>query len=452
MQGIGILATAAVTAIVAACFDAYYPSTPYPAFLPCGCAKWSTCSLDCQNLYYAQIKASCPPETDFVWRTVLAFGAFPALCTFYFRSHLPETPRFLSFVQGKVQETAASLAEATKGLDDELSRNLDGQAAKLLENSEALGYRRNLVLPGHPSALRICSRKQVGFLPPAKFMYAQEVGQIAKAQSLIALGSTIPGYWFTVFFVDYLGRVRIQFMGFALMTAFMIAMAGAYYTLLNPNTDNGDIYSPTGQTTAQPTNRNGWIAMYAFCFFFANFGPNSTTFIVPAELFPTKWKSTGHGISAALGKAGAIIGAFGFVYASSPARGEMTWDFPCDIYKKELMSNGACNVKANCPVGRMKPSDPHGSCDTCIKGALSGCYPYGIKVRGSLFVLAGINCLGFLFTFLIPETNNKSLEELNGEAETDEGDEEDRAARREGPSKAGETGIVELNEVDVKSY
>ena len=73
-------------------------------------------------------------------------------------------------------------------------------------------------------------------------------------------------------------------------------------------------------------------------------------------------------------------------------------------------------------------------------------------VRGSLFVLAGINCLGFLFTFLIPETNNKSLEELNGEAETDEGDEEDRAARREGPSKAGETGIVELNEVDVKSY
>lgn len=120
------------------------------------------------------------------------------------------------------------------------------------------------------------------------------------------------------------------------------------------------------------------VCRYAFCFFFANFGPNSTTFIVPAELFPTKWKSTGHGISAALGKAGAIIGAFGFVYASSPARGEMTWDFPCDVHKKELMSNGACNVKANCPVGRVKPSDPHNYCDTCIPGALSGCYPYGM--------------------------------------------------------------------------
>lgn len=38
-----------------------------------------------------------------------------------------------------------------------------------------------------------------------------------------------------------------------------------------------------------------------------------------------------------------------------------------------------------------------------------------------------------------------------GEAGTDEGDEEERAARREGPSKAGETGIVELTEINVKS-
>ena len=61
----------------------------------------------------------------------------------------------------------------------------------------------------------------------------------------------------------------------------------------------------------------------------ANWGPNATTFVIPAELFPTKWKSTGHGISAAAGKAGAIIGAFGFLFASQPAKGEVTWKFPC---------------------------------------------------------------------------------------------------------------------------
>ena len=61
----------------------------------------------------------------------------------------------------------------------------------------------------------------------------------------------------------------------------------------------------------------------------ANWGPNATTFVIPAELFPTKWKSTGHGISAAAGKAGAIIGAFGFLFASQPAQNEITWKFPC---------------------------------------------------------------------------------------------------------------------------
>jgi PHS family inorganic phosphate transporter-like MFS transporter len=36
-------------------------------------------------------------------------------------------------------------------------------------------------------------------------------------------------------------------------------------------------------------------------------GPNTTTFIVPGECFPTRYRSTSHGISAAAGKVGAII-------------------------------------------------------------------------------------------------------------------------------------------------
>ncbi|GJY99585.1 inorganic phosphate transporter 1-4 [Tanacetum coccineum] len=54
--------------------------------------------------------------------------------------------------------------------------------------------------------------------------------------------------------------------------------------------------------------------MYSLTFFFANFGPNTTTFVVPAEIFPARVRSTCHGISAASGKLGAIVGAFGFLY------------------------------------------------------------------------------------------------------------------------------------------
>ena len=45
-------------------------------------------------------------------------------------------------------------------------------------------------------------------------------------------------------------------------------------------------------------------------FFFANFGPNSTSFIWPAELFATRLRSTFHALSAVARKVGVIVAAF----------------------------------------------------------------------------------------------------------------------------------------------
>ncbi|CDP04084.1 unnamed protein product [Coffea canephora] len=56
--------------------------------------------------------------------------------------------------------------------------------------------------------------------------------------------------------------------------------------------------------------------LYALTFFFSNFGPNTTTFTVPAELFPARFRSTCHGISGAAGKLGAIVGVVAFQWAS----------------------------------------------------------------------------------------------------------------------------------------
>jgi PHS family inorganic phosphate transporter-like MFS transporter len=173
----------------------------------------------------------------------------------------------------------------------------------------------------------------------------EEVYRIARAQSIVALVSTVPGYWFTVSFVDHIGRKPIQLMGFFFMTIFMFVLAITYHHW-------------RGQHTA-------FIVLYCFTFFFSNFGPNVTTFIVPAEIFPARLRSTCHGISGAAGKAGAIVGAIGFLYT----------------------------------VG-----DPENTG-----------YKKGIGAKASLLVLAAISALGFLFTFLIPETMGKSLEELSGE-------------------------------------
>lgn len=59
-------------------------------------------------------------------------------------------------------------------------------------------------------------------------------------------------------------------------------------------------------------SKNTFVFLYCLANFFQNFGPNTTTFIIPGEAFPTRYRSTAHGISAATGKLGAIIAQVGF--------------------------------------------------------------------------------------------------------------------------------------------
>ncbi|KAF3555741.1 hypothetical protein F2Q69_00016218 [Brassica cretica] len=62
--------------------------------------------------------------------------------------------------------------------------------------------------------------------------------------------------------------------------------------------------------------KKGFMVLYGLVFFFCNFGPNTTTFIIPAELFPARFRPTCHGISGAAGKLWAIVGIVGFSWAT----------------------------------------------------------------------------------------------------------------------------------------
>jgi MFS transporter, PHS family, inorganic phosphate transporter len=64
--------------------------------------------------------------------------------------------------------------------------------------------------------------------------------------------------------------------------------------------------------TATGPATKGFVFLYCLANFFQNFGPNVTTFVVPGEAFPTRYRSTAHGISAASGKLGAVIAQVGF--------------------------------------------------------------------------------------------------------------------------------------------
>ena len=65
------------------------------------------------------------------------------------------------------------------------------------------------------------------------------------------------------------------------------------------------------------------VILYGLTFFFANYGPNTTTFVLPSLVFSERCRSTLNGISAASGKAGALVGSMLFEPAKDrfgPAR------------------------------------------------------------------------------------------------------------------------------------
>src|ERR1700721_3302522 len=102
---------------------------------------------------------------------------------------------------------------------------------------------------------------------------------------ILSVAGLIPGHIAAIATIDYLGRRTLQIGGFLILTI-LFSIIGFGFSLI-----------PTG----------GLVALFCLCNFFSNFGPNTTTFIVPGEVFPTRYRSTAYGISAACGKIGSII-------------------------------------------------------------------------------------------------------------------------------------------------
>jgi PHS family inorganic phosphate transporter-like MFS transporter len=107
----------------------------------------------------------------------------------------------------------------------------------------------------------------------------------ATGQIVLICAGALPGYWLTVVTVDKIGRKPIQIGGFAVLTIIFCVLGFAWRSL----------------------TKTHLLALYVLAQFFFNFGPNATTFITPAEIFPTRVRSTGHGFSAGMGKLGAVF-------------------------------------------------------------------------------------------------------------------------------------------------
>ncbi|KAK9928470.1 hypothetical protein M0R45_025603 [Rubus argutus] len=295
MQGFGILASSLVTIVVCAVFNSATNTDP---------------------------KKPTPDEADFSWRLILMLGAIPAAMTYYWRMMMPETARYTALVE-------LNVAQAAKDMEKVLAVSLsqiaeDEPDLPLTELNPASSYPlfSKEFLRRHGCDLFSCAtnwflvdivfyssnlfQSQIYRIYIDKYkkyetnLY-QDAFHVARLQAIVTICSTIPGYWFTVFFIDRIGRRKIQMVGFFMMAIVYFSMGIPYKTHWAKHTKHTD---------------EGFMVLYGLTFFFANFGPNTTTFIVPAELFPAKFRSTCHGISGAAGKVGALIGSIGFLWAA----------------------------------------------------------------------------------------------------------------------------------------
>ena len=146
----------------------------------------------------------------------------------------------------------------------------------------------------------------------------------------------LPGYWFAIAFIDRMGRFNMQIFGFMsacgeanLPTAPTSPTSASrsrarppcYHRHYNPPPPPHAVSaicftilaSTWGTAMTMQAGAAGYVVFYGLTYFFANFGPNSVTFLQPVECYPTRARTLGHGFSAAMGKIGATAGSFGLL-------------------------------------------------------------------------------------------------------------------------------------------
>ncbi|EAU38263.1 hypothetical protein ATEG_01506 [Aspergillus terreus NIH2624] len=122
--------------------------------------------------------------------------------------------------------------------------------------------------------------------------------------NLCNVGVSLAGYYCASFLIDnkLYGRKWMQMIGF--LMDFILFIVPAF---------NFDYYT-------QPEHIKAFQAMYFLSSFFNQFGPNSVTFLVAAEVFPTPIRATAHGLSAAWGKAGALLASVLYNYIDTQTK------------------------------------------------------------------------------------------------------------------------------------
>jgi len=252
------------------------------------------------------------PDGD-TWRILLGLGALPAASVLYMRRRMPESPRFTDAVLGDTGEAARDIEGYSDGVVRVSDAAATGQvvagAVPLTNHTRRRGSmklatflsnpRYLLLLLGTAGSWFVFDYAYYGNSVSAPLIVKSVLGkhgagvltEALALQLIVFTVAAIPGYFLAVHFMDRIGHRRLQWIGFLGMgTAFLlIGVIPNLTTLVTP-----------------------FLLLFGVSYFFAEFGPNTTTFVLAAEMYPTSARATGNGISAGVAKVGAFLGVYLF--------------------------------------------------------------------------------------------------------------------------------------------
>jgi len=227
----------------------------------------------------------CGMPLEAIWRTLLALGALPSAMVIWLRAKMEETELHKQDAESHGGSQRPSFSEHWARAYKVMS-----QYWRPLIGTTMTWLILDITFYGTGSF----KSRIGGFLVPAQGAES-DVDHIWH-EALLTMYITlmaIPGYLMSIFFIERIGRYYLQLGGFLAMSLTFWLMAYFHTSL-------------TGDA------RWTLVILFGLTFFFSNFGPNTTTFIIPVEIYPTVIRATCHGLSAASGKIGAVIGATAF--------------------------------------------------------------------------------------------------------------------------------------------
>jgi MFS family permease len=262
------------------------------------------------------------------WRWMYATAIIPAILVVIGRFFITDSPHWLAG-KGRVADAEyeiVRLLHRTPSYPRSVSLSaLDSGAGAHHSQGGYLAlfskrHRRATILASVPWFLQDLATYGIGIFTPTILVAvlgaetdSDTLSDVIHNDMLAAEGSAIMNVLFVagilaaIFLVDVVGRIKLQTVGF-IGTAGGLALAG-----LSIRTDGGH-------------NMVMLFAGFMLFYFATNLGPNSMTYLLAGEVFPTRIRGKGAGFAASFAKVGAVLTAFLFpVLLTELGTGPLLW-------------------------------------------------------------------------------------------------------------------------------